>query len=206
MNGKLITLDGTECSGKTTQIANIAHYLQAQGKSVYTTREPGGTAVGEAIRNIFLSPELKPTAETELLLIFAARKQHLEQEILPRLAQGEYVISDRFNDATYAYQGYARNIPLNRIQQLEHWVQQDFQPQLSLILTLPIDIAEQRLARRGHSKDRMEAENRAFFQRVADGYQARVATQAHVHSIDASGTPDAVFNHIRPYLDQLLQS
>lgn len=205
MNGKFITIDGTEGSGKTTQIQRIATYLQKQGKTVYTTREPGGTAVGEAIRHIFLTPELTPSAETELLLIFAARKQHLEQEILPRLSRGEFVVSDRFNDATYAYQGYGRGIALSRIQQLEQWTQGDFQPHLSLILTLPASIANARIHQRGQETDRMEAENTEFFQRVADGYQQRANSQAHIFTIDASGEPDDIFAHIQPHLERLLK-
>ncbi|SUO97956.1 dTMP kinase [Suttonella ornithocola] len=206
MTGKFITLDGTEGAGKTTQLRYIKHYLHQKNKTVYLTREPGGTAVGEKIRNIFLNPNLVPTAETELLLIFAARKQHLEQEIWPRLQEGEWVISDRFNDATYAYQGYGRGIDLTRIRSLEKWIQGDFQPHLSLILTVSEQIAKTRLNQREQEKDRMENENQKFFQRVASGYYQRAENETHVHLIEANKEPQTVFQQIQSYLDTLLDS
>lgn len=206
MTGKFITLDGTEGAGKTTQLRYIERYLHQKNKTVYLTREPGGTAVGEQIRNIFLNPNLAPTAETELLLIFAARKQHLEQEIWPRLQEGEWVISDRFNDATYAYQGYGRGIDLTRIRSLEKWIQGDFQPHLSLILTVSEQIAKTRLNQRGQEKDRMENENQKFFQRVVSGYYQRAENETHVHLIEASKEPQTIFQQIQPYLDTLLDS
>lgn len=206
MSGRFITLDGTEGSGKSTQIERTAAYLRERGHTVYTTREPGGTAVGEAIRAIFLDSSLAPTAAAELLLIFAARRQHLETEIWPRLARGEYVVSDRFNDATYAYQGCGRGLPDAQIRTLEQWTQGDFQPDLSLILTLPANIAETRLTSRGRQKDRMEQENHDFFARIAQGYANRAAALPHVHAIDASGTPETVFAHIRAHLDRLPDS
>lgn len=206
MQGKFITIDGSEGAGKTTQIAHIRDYLQAQGKTLYTTREPGGTAVGEKIRAIFLDPELHPTQLTELLLIFAARRQHLETEIFPRLARGEWVLSDRFNDATYAYQGAGRSIDSALIRQLEQYIQGEFQPDLSLILMIEPDKAAERLAKRNQAPDRLEQENRAFFQRIDAGYRQRAQTQSHVQLIDAGGSPEQVFARISPLLQELCRS
>lgn len=203
MSGKFITIDGTEGSGKTTQMANIISYLQTRGKTVYQTREPGGTPLGEEIRHLLLSPNFSPNKETELLLMFAARNEHLRREIYPRLARDEWVISDRFNDATYAYQGAGRGIPRERIRALETWVQGDFEPDLSLILQLPEAVAQTRLKARGQLKDRMEQESQDFFARVAAGYRERCALP-HVHAIDASGTPEQVFAQIERQLENLL--
>lgn len=205
MNGKLIAIDGTEGSGKSTQIAKIADYLRAAGKSVYLTREPGGTPASERIRDLVLNPGFSLDGHCELLLILAARRQHLVEEIWPRLAQGQWVISDRFNDATYAYQGAGRAIPAQTIAQLEHWTQGDFQPDLSLIFTLPAAIADERLNRRGQQKDRMEQEDHLFFQRVAQEYRQR-AQQPHAREIDASGDKEATFAQIQSHLATLLAS
>lgn len=205
MSGKFIVLDGTECSGKTTQQEKIAAYLRRCGKTVYTTREPGGTAVGEAIRKLILSPALSPDPQTELLLIFAARCEHLAKEIRPRLARGQWVLSDRFNDATYAYQGYGRGLPREKIAALESWLHPNFQPDLSLILGVTQEVSRNRLIQRKNDKDRMEQEDPVFFQRVVAGYRAR-SHLAHAVAIDACDTVDTVFARIVPYLDQLIAS
>ena len=205
MSGKFIVLDGTEGSGKSTQLHKIATYLRRSGKTVHTTREPGGTAVSEAIREILLTASLSPDPQTELLLIFAARCEHLVKEIRPRLARGEWVLSDRFNDATYAYQGYGRGLPLSKITALEHWLQEDFQPDLSLILDVAEEVVERRLAKRKENKDRMEREDHAFFLRVTEGYRTR-ATLAHAVTIDGCGSVDAVFDRIVPCLEELIAS
>lgn len=204
--GKFISIDGSEGTGKSTQIANICQYLRAQGKTVYATREPGGTAIGEKIRAIFLDPALKPSTLTELLLVFAARRQHLDSEIFPRLARGEWVISDRFNDSTYAYQGAGRGIDPALIRQLEILIQGEFQPDLSLILTLDINNANQRLAKRNQAPDRLEQENNDFFTRIHTGYQQRAQHCAHVHLIDGSGSPEEVFTRISTHLQALCQA
>lgn len=206
MTGKFITIDGSEGSGKSTQISHICDYLRAQGKSVYATREPGGTEIGEKIRAIFLDPNLRPSMMTELLLIFAARRQHLDSEILPRLAQGQWVVSDRFNDATYAYQGAGRGIDQALIRQLEICVQGEFQPDLSLILTLDNASARHRIAQRNQALDRMEQENLDFFQRIDMGYRQRAQAYTHVQLIDASGSPEEVFARIAAHLSPLCQA
>lgn len=203
IRGKFLTIDGSEGAGKTTQLTNIHHYLDAHGIDHLLTREPGGTATGERIRNIFLDKTLTPAAETELLLIFAARKQHLIEVIEPALARGQWVISDRFNDATYAYQGGGRGIPTERIRALETWVMGKMQPDLSLILIVSPEIAAQRIDQRGGASDRIENEQQAFFDRVRATYTERTNTQPHVKRIDADGSPDVVFAQIHTYLDQL---
>lgn len=202
MQGKFITIDGTEASGKSTQLTKITEYLNEQGISAYVTREPGGTQIGEFIRNLILSKEYNPDADTELLLIMAARNEHLKKEIIPRLQRGQWIICDRFNDATFAYQGYGRGIPIQRIIQLEQWLSSFTQPDLSILLKLPLKIAENRLINRGFAKDRIESEHASFFDRVSQGYQAR-ATLPHVKQIDASGTIESTFQRIIPFLQNL---
>lgn len=206
MRGKFISIDGSEGGGKSTQIVHICRYLREQGKSVYATREPGGTAVGEHIRQIFLDPNLKPTAYTELLLIFAARRQHLETEILPRLANGEWVVSDRFNDSTYAYQGAGRGIDIAHIRQVEQLIQGDFQPDLTLIFSLDAATAQLRLQQRQQTPDRLEQEDSDFFARINAAYIERAAEYPHIQPIDASGSPEQVFARIAPHLDRLCRS
>ncbi|MCB1715636.1 MAG: dTMP kinase, partial [Candidatus Competibacteraceae bacterium] len=145
-----ITLEGPEGAGKSTQMLALAEYLRAAGKSVIETREPGGTSLGEAIRHILLDPAQTTLAsDAELLLLFAARAQHLAELIRPALARGEWVLCDRFTDASYAYQGGGRGIPGSRIAVLEQWVQADLQPDLILVLDLPVELGLQRAGKRG---------------------------------------------------------
>ncbi|MBU0656330.1 MAG: dTMP kinase [Gammaproteobacteria bacterium] len=171
--GKFITLEGGEGAGKSTNVAWLADYLREQGKDVLVTREPGGTEVSEAIRNVLLSPELPAMhPDTELLLMFAARNEHLRKKILPALEQGMWVICDRFTDATYAYQGYGRNIPLQRIAELEQWVQGDLRPDYVILFDLDVTTGMARAQARGRA-DRFEQEHAAFFERIRNGYQQR---------------------------------
>lgn len=168
--GLFITLEGGEGVGKSTQLTHVADWFRQQGRQVTTTREPGGSRAGEAIRNILLrQDDVAISAETELLLIFAARAQHLNEVIRPALAAGQVVICDRFTDASYAYQGAGRGIALEHIAQLEHWVQDDLRPDLTLLLDAPVELGLERAGRRG-SADRFEAETLAFFQAVREAY------------------------------------
>jgi len=163
MTGKFITIEGSEGVGKSSNIAFIENYLLDAGKDVLLTREPGGTELGEAIRNLLL--DAKNTAmcsDTELLLMFAARAQHLDEVIRPALAAGKWVICDRFTDATYAYQGGGRGIPDSRIAILEQWVQNDLQPDLTLLLDMPVAAGLERAGKRS-APDRFEQEKLAFF-------------------------------------------
>jgi dTMP kinase len=170
MSGVLITFEGVEGGGKTTNIQLIAKLLKKAGKQTVLTREPGGTEVGEAIRDILLSTQL-PTMhqDTELLLMFAARAEHLQQKILPALAEGKWVLCDRFTDASYAYQGGGRGIITERIAILEQWVQAEFRPQHTFLFDLDAETGLGRVKRRGET-DRFEQEDIDFFNRIRAKY------------------------------------
>ena len=171
--GVFITLEGGEGAGKSTNASWLADYLRSCGKTVLVTREPGGTEVAEAIREVLLSPDLPGmNADTELLLMFAARNEHLHTKILPALAQGTWVICDRFTDATYAYQGYGRGISLSRIAELERWVQGEVRPDYVILFDLDVSTGMARAQARGRA-DRFEQEHVAFFERIRAGYQER---------------------------------
>lgn len=201
--GRFITLDGSEGAGKSTQLQRIHRWLQEQNIDVWCTREPGGTPVGEQIRTLLLDPNNHISSDAELLLIMAARRQHLDHEILPRLARGQWVICDRFNDATYAYQGYGRGIDLTRIASLEHWVMPHFKPDLRIILGVSAATARTRLVARGGIQDRFEQEQQPFYDRIATGYRER-AQSANACWIDADQSTDNVFHAICQHLTALL--
>ncbi len=206
MLGKFITLEGGEGAGKSTNLAFMAHYLRDQGVEVVTTREPGGTELGEQIRAILLdSRHQNMTPECELLLVFAARAQHIAQTIKPALAAGKWVISDRFTDASYAYQGAAREMGFERVAQIEHWLQQGFAPHYTFVLDLPIELGMQRVAQRSGQSDRFEQQQHAFFQRVRQAYLRRAnAHPARYQVIDASASLAQVQADLRQGLDRLL--
>lgn len=173
MRGLFITLEGPEGAGKTTNRAYLAEQLQAQGFSVALTREPGGTALAEQIRDILLAPHDEQMAvDTELLLMFAARAQHLAQVIQPALAAGKIVICDRFTDATYAYQGGGRGLDCSRIALLEQFVQGDLRPDMTLLFDLPVADGMARAIARG-KLDRFEQEQQDFFEAVRQAYLQR---------------------------------
>lgn len=203
--GLFMTLEGGEGAGKSTNAEWIAAFLRQHGKDVLVTREPGGTQVAEAIRQVLLSPELPAMhADTELLLMFAARNEHLQQKILPALAQGTWVVCDRFTDATYAYQGYGRNIALERIAALEHWVQGTLRPDYVILFDLDIATGMARAAARGRA-DRFEQEHSVFFERVRHGYQQRAAQQPERYfSVDASQPLAQVQAQLQQVLQQML--
>lgn len=186
-NGLFITLEGPEGAGKSTNRDYLAELLGARGREVVLTREPGGTPLAERIREILLAPAAEPMAvDTELLLMFAARAQHLAQVVRPALARGALVLCDRFVDATYAYQGGGRGVPVERIATLEAFVLGDLQPDLTLVFDLPVEIGLARAARRG-ALDRFEQEQRAFFEAVRQTYLDRAqAVPARYRLIDAS--------------------
>lgn len=173
MLGRFITVDGIEGAGKTTQLALMRAYLEQAGFRVVVTREPGGTALGEAIRHLLLGHRHDGMAlTTEILLMFAARAEHLERVIRPALARGDWVLCDRFTDATYAYQGGGRGLPLERIATLETWVQDQLCPDLTLLFDLPVEVGLTRAGKRG-TADRFEKEDREFFERVRATYLER---------------------------------
>ncbi|RDB43787.1 dTMP kinase [Halomonas sp. DQ26W] len=179
--GRFITLEGGEGVGKSTNLAWVAHWLTARGVEVVRTREPGGTPRAEAIRELLLDPsgDEPLDADAELLLVFAARAQHLAQQIRPALERGAWVLCDRFTDATFAYQGGGRGIPAARIAELERFVQRDLQPDLTLLLDMPVSSAQRRLQGRlsasGEVRDRFEQERSAFFEAVRSAYLERAS-------------------------------
>ncbi|HYD33585.1 MAG TPA: dTMP kinase [Methylophilaceae bacterium] len=170
MRGKFITLEGVDGAGKSTHIPYILSLLQARGVEVVPTREPGGTPLGERLREILLQEPMHP--ETETLLMFAARHEHIVQVIEPALARGAYVLSDRFTDATFAYQCGGRIVPGERVRILEEWVQHGLQPDLTILFDVPVEISTKRLAG-ARAPDKFEREGAGFFNRIRKAYIAR---------------------------------
>ncbi|MCA1979250.1 MAG: dTMP kinase, partial [Thiobacillus sp.] len=168
--GKFITLEGVDGAGKSTHLGFVADWLRARGRDVVVTREPGGTPLGETLRDLLLNRDMD--ADAELLLMFAARQQHLAELILPALARGAWVVSDRFTDASYAYQCGGRGIPAARVAALETWVQRGFGPDLTLLFDVPPEVAEARRAA-ARAADRFEREADSFFGRVRQAYLDR---------------------------------
>ena len=203
--GRFITLEGGEGAGKSTNAAYLAERLRAAGVKLRMTREPGGTRLGEQIRELLLDPaQQNMHADTELLLMFAARAQHLNEVILPALNAGEWVLCDRFTDATYAYQGGGRGIDAQRIAALETWVQQGFQPDMTILFDLPIETGLARAGQRGEL-DRFEQEQQAFFAAVRDTYLQRAKDDpARFRVVDAGRELDAVQGQLDLLVDELL--
>lgn len=185
--GCLITVEGIEGAGKTSTIEFIAASLSLKDLKVVVTREPGGTELGETLREVLLAPRkegIEP--ETEALLMFAARAEHIARVIEPALGEGAWVICDRFTDATYAYQGGGRGMPLSRIAELEHWVQGALRPDLTLLLDVEPETGLRRAAGTHGNPDRFEAETLAFFERAREVYLRRAALEpARFAVIDA---------------------
>ena len=205
MRGRFITVEGGEGVGKTTNLAYIRATLEAAGKIVRVTREPGGTPVAEQIRGLLLDPLNKGmSADCELLLVFAARAEHLARTIEPALAAGEWVLCDRFTDATYAYQGGGRGLSQRRIAELETMVQGPLQPDLTLLLDVPVHIGLARAGERG-SLDRFEQEEAAFFERIRRAYLERAsAAPERFRIIDAGAALDQVHAQLGRAMEDLL--
>lgn len=168
--GKFITFDGIDGAGKTTQIQQLADFLRVRGYAVHVTREPGGTALSEQIRHLLLATDNNMAAITELLLMFAARAEHIAAVLRPKINAGEWVICSRFSDATLAYQGYARGVDLDKIRTIAKVVHEDFNPDISFFLDLPAELAARRRSVRGEAVDRFEAEDLDFMKAVRKGY------------------------------------
>lgn len=205
MRGKFLTLEGGEGCGKTTNLAFIVDFLENNHIEVIQTREPGGTEISEKIRDLLLDKKtIGLHADTELLLMFAARAQHLQQKILPALQEGKWVLSDRFTDSTFAYQGSGRGIDYQRIELLENWVQQGLTPDKTFILDLPIEVGMKRAAKRAEL-DRFESEKMDFFRKVRDGFLSRAKINPDFYSvIDASVDLVSVQQQIAKELQKLL--
>lgn len=182
--GKFITLEGMDGAGKSTHIPTIIQLLQARQLEVVSTREPGGTALGEQLRALLLHEAMHP--ETETMLMFAARREHIAQVILPALQRGAYVLSDRFTDATYAYQCGAKGVAIEKVAQLETWVQGSLQPDITLLFDVPVEVSLQRLAS-ARAPDKFEREGALFFEKLRASYLARAALDpARFHIVDAN--------------------
>jgi len=207
MRGQFITIEGVEGAGKSTMIKRMVDWLEGHGHRVVQTREPGGTALAERIRDILLDRRNRELAGlAELLLMFAARAQHLDELIRPALARGETVLCDRFTDATWAYQGGGRGLPAPQIATLEQLVHGDLQPDLTLLLDLPVKEGLARASRRSAS-DRFESESLDFFERVRRNYLERAAADPERFVvIDASPWPKAVWSQIEAALQERLAS
>lgn len=203
--GKFLTIEGGEGVGKTTNIEFIKQYLISQGIELRSTREPGGTPLAEKIRGLLLDPDNKGMAhDCELLLVFAARAEHLEQVIKPALEQGSWVLCDRFTDATYAYQGGGRGLSKQRIAELEQMVQGELRPDMTIILDVPVEIGMARASNRGEL-DRFEQEETDFFERVRQSYLERADQSPERYAVvDASVPLNAVQAQIKAVLDRLI--
>ena len=171
MRGKFITFEGIDGAGKSSHVDWLTGFLRQKGLVTHVTREPGGTELGEKLRELLLHTSMD--LETETLLMFAARREHLAKLIEPALARGEWVVCDRFSDATYAYQGGGRGLDRGKVQQLEHWVHGHLQPDLTLLFDLPLDVARERIALASRVLDRFEQERADFHERVRQAYLER---------------------------------
>lgn len=200
--GRFITFEGLDGAGKSTHIAAAVNLLRQKGLTVVATREPGGTTVAEKIRALLLADHMD--LETETLLMFAARQSHLAEVIRPALARGDWVVCDRFTDATYAYQGGGRGVSGARIEALEAWVQQGLQPDMTLLFDLPYEVARQRIGKARHL-DRFEIEAADFHQRVRSAYQQRaLASPRRIVVLDATLPPESIQDQVERFVASLL--
>ena len=200
MSGLFITIEGIECVGKSTNAKFISDLLNKKNIKTHVTREPGGTSLGEKIRQILLfeqNDSISPLGE--LLLLFAAREKHINEVIKPNLEQGKWVISDRFTDASFAYQGFGRGLGFDQVNQLKQIIQNGFEPDLTFLLDAPIDVIKSR--RKLNPNDRFESEDRQFFERVRQGYlQLASVFGDRVKIIDANQSIEQVQAEIQSYL------
>jgi dTMP kinase len=206
MLGKFITIDGIEGAGKSTQIELIADFLKANNQKFILTREPGGTDFGEKVRSVLLDENTgNLDGKTEALMMFAARNEHILQKIIPNLEKDIWVISDRFSDSSYAYQGGGRGLDFEKIKELENWVLGDFKPDLSLFLNIDLKTSNERVNKRGE-KDRFEKENNDFFTGVYNGYQKLIKENPQrIKNIDASGSVQHTWQQVEKELSKLLK-
>ena len=204
--GKFISIEGGEGAGKSTMMTRISDWLEARGHTVIKTREPGGTALAEKIRNILLDDEHKVLrSKGELMLLFASRAQHLDELIRPALARGDTVLCDRFTDASWAYQGGGRRLPASLISGLEQMVHGDLQPDLTFLLDLPVELGLERASRRS-AADRFEQESLSFFERVRQAYLERATLQSdRFEVIDATLDPEQVWSRIEQVLERRME-
>ena len=204
---RFITVEGIEGAGKTSCLDLLEQRIRQRGHDVLVTREPGGTPLGEDLRQLLLGHRHDGMADdTELLLMFAARAEHLHAKIEPALAAGSWVLCDRFTDATYAYQGYGRGIDLQRIAALETWVLGERRPDLTLLLDLPVEVGLERAGRRS-TPDRFERQALTFFDRVRQGYLSlAAAAPGRFRVVDAAQSLDQVSRQVTATIDEFLDS
>ncbi|WP_374328501.1 dTMP kinase [Azonexus sp.] len=201
MRGKFITFEGIDGAGKSSHVEWLAEYLRRQGHVVLVTREPGGTPLGERLRELLLNESMH--LETETLLMFAARREHLASRIEPALARGEWVICDRFSDATWAYQGGGRGLDKSKFLALEHWVHEHLQPDLTLLFDLPLEVARERIVLANRVLDKFEQERADFHERVRQAYLDRAhAHPARMRVIQADNT----LENIRKKLEEIVST
>ena len=202
--GKFITIDGVEGAGKSTQIELICSYLHRKGIEVVRTREPGGTDIGEKIRSVLLDVDNKEMhSDTELLLMFSSRNELIQNKIIPALNDGKWVVSDRFIDASFAYQGGGRMLSLDRIAKLENWVLGSFKPDLTFLLDISVEIGMTRVEAR-NAKDRIEQEERAFFERVRSVFIERSKIYPdRIKLINAERSVDEIQTQIQSIIELL---
>lgn len=200
--GFFISFEGIDGAGKSTHVASVATQLRALGKTVVTTREPGGTALGEKLRVLLLTDVMH--LETEALLMFAARREHIAQVIAPALERGEYVISDRFTDASFAYQGGGRKLSMSKLSELEHWVHPHLQPDLTLLFDVPIDVARQRLDA-SRNLDKFEQEKEDFFAATREVYLQRARQfPQRIRVIDSTQPIETVDQQVKALIADLV--
>lgn len=201
MKGKFITFEGIDGAGKSSHVEWLAQLLRERGLTVHITREPGGTELGEKLRALLLSESMH--LETETLLMFAARREHLAKVIEPALSKGEWVVCDRFSDATWAYQGGGRGLEKAKFQALEHWVHAHLQPDLTLLFDLPLEIARERIVLAQRVLDKFEQERVDFHERVRQAYLDRAhANPQRIRVVNADDTLDG----IRKQLEVIISS
>lgn len=199
MKGKFITFEGIDGAGKSSHVEWLAGALRERGLTVHVTREPGGTELGEKLRELLLNEPMH--LETETLLMFAARREHLARLIEPALARGEWVVCDRFSDATYAYQGGGRGLDRAKFLALEHWVHEHLQPDLTLLFDLPLDVARERIVLANRVLDKFEQERADFHERVRQAYLERAhVSPVRFRIVDANRSIDV----IRKQLEQII--
>ena len=203
MRARFITLEGIDGAGKSTHLAWLADFFQRRGITARVTREPGGTALGEKLRALLLDAKQEMHLETEAMLMFAARREHLDKVIAPALAKGEWVLCDRFTDATFAYQGSGRGADWARLRTLEQWVQGSLQPDLTLLFDVTPEVGRQR-AGSIKAPDRFEQEQNDFFQRVREGYLRRAREDgSRIRVIDASAGIEEIRQRIAEVVEPL---
>ncbi len=206
IKGRFITIEGIDGAGKTVIAEIIISEIESAGIEIIKTREPGGTEIGESLRKLVLARHHEFSAETEVLVIFAARAQHLSEVILPALREGKWVLSDRFTDSTYAYQGGGRQVGAERIKVIENWLQQDFRPHLTLLLDTDTETGRSRLQNENREFDRFEQESHDFHDRVGDTYRSiAVQDPERVKVIDATQTIEEVRECARMLISDFLR-